>query len=481
MKQCFLMRPIISKVFSILWPLAILALPWQTRWILHQGTLAGFPWEEGTICIYVSWTVLLAASACGFFLAGKDRVREMLRGKEMRMIGIAAAVLFLPTIMTSSWSASMMWWLQIIILTLFIASLLASLPSVASAEGGRLSFLSVASWFVISMLPEAILGIFQFVNQDVLGSKWVGMATQHPWIAGTSVVQHGLYRVLRIYGSFPHPNILGGWLAMALTVIPLLIPAIRRTLRPLLYVAAAIFAYALVFTFSKSAWLAAAIGAMISCIEAFVHTDEWEKKIAVILFIIAAAGAGGLCMVTQWDHVDTRLQAQESLEQLSTVTRAQAIREGFDAWKQRPYFGWGANAGLVGISAIRKIHPFAIPIAPEPPHAAPLVALLDVGILGFIGAAILIFYLIVASIRKTTFRFRKKSITIPHPDPVIFTLIVLACIDHYLWTTWSGQSLMAMAVGLVVLGSGKSQSSESTFPRPLPSQEGELSKKVDEA
>ena len=418
------MRPIIYKLFSILWPLAILALPWQTRWILHQGSLSGFPWQEGTICIYASWTILLAAAACGFYLAGKDRCVDLLKQKKMRMIGIAAALLFLPTVMTASWSASLMWWLQMIILALFVSSLVAM----------RVSFMRLASWFLIAMIPEAILGIVQFANQDVIGSKWIGMADQHPWIHGTSVVQHGLYRVLRVYAGFPHPNIFGGWLAMALTVIPLLIPAIRRTLRPLLYVAAAIFAYALVFTFSKSAWLAAAVGATLSCIAAYVHSNEWDKKVAVILFIVAAVGAGGLCMATQWDHVDTRLQAQESLEQLSAVTRAQAFREGFDAWKQRPYFGWGANAGLIGISAVRKDHPFVIAtLAPEPPHAAPLIALLDIGILGFIGAAILIFYLVLASIRKTTFRFGKKSITIPHPDPVIFTLIVLACIDHYLW------------------------------------------------
>jgi len=223
------MRPIISKAFSILWPLAILALPWQTRWILHQGTLAGFPWEEGTICIYASWIILLGASACGLYLAGMNRVKEMLRQKSMRMIGIAAAILFLPTVMTASWSASFMWWMQIVILSLFISSLIAM----------RVSFARLASWFIIAMLPEAILGLVQFVNQDVVGSKWVGIADQHPWIHGTSVVQHGLYRVLRIYAGFPHPNILGGWLAVALTVAPLLIPSINRKFRPLLHVVAA--------------------------------------------------------------------------------------------------------------------------------------------------------------------------------------------------------------------------------------------------
>ncbi|MFA5130113.1 MAG: O-antigen ligase family protein [Patescibacteria group bacterium] len=438
--------PIISKLYSVLWPLAILILPWQTRWIFAQGSIGSYPWEQGTLCVYASWILLLLAAGFGFAVAGWERIKSMCNWKHAKILAIAVALLILPAIMTSSWHASFMWWAQAIILTLFIWSLVAV----------RISFARAASWFLISLIPEMILGFVQYINQDVSASSWLGIAEQHPWVHGTSVVEHGLYRVLRAYAGFPHPNIFGGWLAIALVLIPMLIPAARYRYRPFLAILAALFSFVLVLTFSRSAWLATAIGFAVAAIAAFFSSSTSDRKTAVILFSIAAIGSGLLGVYTQWDHVNTRLQNTETLELLSEFTRSQALREGIDAWKKRPLFGWGEGATNLGIAEVRKTTPFLIPLAPEPPHVAPLAALVDIGVVGILGAVLLAAFLLLASIRRQTISIKGKSITIPYPDPLILTLIALACIDHYLWTTWSGQALLAMVVGLVVLRSGNS-------------------------
>jgi hypothetical protein len=47
------------------WRLAILALPWQTRWFAEGPALGGLPWEQGRWAFYLSYiplgiTVLMA-------------------------------------------------------------------------------------------------------------------------------------------------------------------------------------------------------------------------------------------------------------------------------------------------------------------------------------------------------------------------------------------------------------------------------------
>src|SRR5690349_8627644 len=47
------------------WRLALLALPWQTRWFSEGPMLGGLPWEQGRWAFYLSWiplglTVLMA-------------------------------------------------------------------------------------------------------------------------------------------------------------------------------------------------------------------------------------------------------------------------------------------------------------------------------------------------------------------------------------------------------------------------------------
>src|SRR5205085_1603672 len=65
--------------------------------------------------------------------------------------------------------------------------------------------------------------------------------------------------VLRAFGTFPHPNILGGYLALALVCLPMLWNAWRGGRWPL-WGAAALLAGGLLATFSRAGWLAALVG-----------------------------------------------------------------------------------------------------------------------------------------------------------------------------------------------------------------------------
>lgn len=420
----------------MLWRLSILLLPWQTRWIFVRGSIFEFAWEQGTVSVYVSQVLLIATIFVGVVLFRDEWKRfigrlvnsERRAGQNRKtLIADAIALFAIATLATTSWIASGMWCVQVFILTAFFATLF-----VASVSAR-----SVATWFVISIFPHAMLGIYQYAVQDILGSSFLGIATHRPWISGTSVVEHGLYRVLRAYGGFPHPNILGGWLALGLTLLPWLIRQARTKQVMLAYVfTGVIVAAAFVFTFSRGAWIAGLLGIACAVPFAWTRSTEQLQKQALILFSFLIVFTLSWAAVMQWDHIEARFTSAHRLERWSLETRSNAILEGIEAWKLRPVAGWGVGASLVGITAVRMGDSFWSAIAPEPPHAVPFVVLLETGVLGAIALAALAFAMMQWFVRKR----RWEAI------PILAILGVVSFTDHYLWTLWPGMVLAAYLV-----------------------------------
>jgi hypothetical protein len=77
-------------------------------------------------------------------------------------------VLLFTTAFTSSWSASLLWWLHAVLLGLFAATLLVR----------NVSSQSIITWFLFSLIPHAGLAIVQFAAQHVWDSTLFGVAEQ---------------------------------------------------------------------------------------------------------------------------------------------------------------------------------------------------------------------------------------------------------------------------------------------------------------
>ena len=63
---------VVARAFPWTWRLAVLALPWQTRWFQEGPRIAGYPWEEGRISIYASQLLMLLVVVAHEFLRSKD-------------------------------------------------------------------------------------------------------------------------------------------------------------------------------------------------------------------------------------------------------------------------------------------------------------------------------------------------------------------------------------------------------------------------
>ena len=212
----------LSKIIEWGIYLLVFLLPWQARVIYKVGELAGGFWEYGTFAVYGTELLLLVLVVLNIiekFRNKKEEIRKKKGGMTTivkpclpagRLLNCSIVLLFVVTILTVFWAGDS--GLGLYKFGMLLEGFLLFWLVVSS----RVSFRRMAWILVLSGVVQAGLGIWQFLGQEILGNKWLGMATQFPMDGGVSVVETSLRRWLRAYGTLPHPNILGGWLVVGL-------------------------------------------------------------------------------------------------------------------------------------------------------------------------------------------------------------------------------------------------------------------------
>ncbi len=69
---------------------------------------------------------------------------------------------------------------------------------------------------LVSILLQGVIGVLQFIKGTSLGISFLGESKIVNGMYGSSFIQIQGENLLRAYGTFPHPNILGGWFLLLL-------------------------------------------------------------------------------------------------------------------------------------------------------------------------------------------------------------------------------------------------------------------------
>ena len=371
--------------------------------------VGGLPWEQGRLSIYLSWMpiMLMIFFACHQF---KEDLEDKALSVSDWAVVIGMLLFGLPAFVSIYPQASWQWLTQVGLLAFFAWSL-------RQLHVGRRELLT---WSVVAILPHALLAVWQYVTQFVSGSKWLGMASQNPADLGVSVIEVDGRRVLRAYGGFPHPNILGGWLALGLMGVTLLAVRVTdRARRNGLAAVGALFVVALILSFSRAAWIAAAVGVIATL--AFVWQKTWtreERRRAFLIPLVIAVTAVGSLLVTR-DVVSVRAQSDARLEVKSADERMASLAASWRLVGEEWWLGQGQNTAIY---ALDKAGSGMIP-----PHLVFLLILLETGLIGVLGAALLL-----ARWLRYSGRFGFL---------LLATIAPLVLFDHYLWSLWAGQAL----------------------------------------
>ena len=205
-------------------------------------------------------------------------------------------------------------------------------------------------------------------------------------------------------------------------------------------------------SYARGAWIAVAVGVIVLVVmivwtarRSVAGTDTAGRvPIPYSQYLIITLASSVLfafvVAIPQYDHLATRFDLSQRLEAKSIETRVMSLREGLDLFLRHPIEGTGPNAELLDVARSLPKGLSTVPL--EPPHDAYLLALADVGVLGFLALAYLAAFVVHAAFRDT-----RRVI----PIAVLSTLVILALFDHYPWSLWAGQSLVAAVLALIFL------------------------------
>ncbi len=410
----------------------VFLIPWQARLILAEGSLNESYWEYGTSSFYATevilFFVLLALVLRGVFYIKKEKPKFSVK----RFFGIAGAVFLLL-----AWSGFSVFWSidNSLAFEKFIILIEASAVFLI-IYSGAIDLRKIVLAVIFSGFAQALFAIAQFALQWIPESTYIGMSSQDASELGVSVVETDLRRWLRAYGTFPHPNILAGWLVLSLL---LLISDLKRASQRLLdvfrYPILIILLFGLLATFSRSAWIGFLIFFIMFLFSLFI-SRAWFEGVK-IFFVVSAVIA--VFFITFQEPMATRLGIGGRLEQKSNSERMLSISQSAQIIKARPFTGFGI--GNYGLAVHRKIDDSQKAWYYQPVHNIPLLIWSEIGFIGVVIVLLVLLFIVISFIRP---RFNFLGIAFFSP------LVVICLFDHYIWSLYPGMMIGAVWMGSVL-------------------------------
>ncbi|MFA5024842.1 MAG: O-antigen ligase family protein [Patescibacteria group bacterium] len=444
-----------KKVGAVLLYLLVFLLPLQTRLIIRPGMVNFGYLEYGTISLYLTdiiLVVLLSFLALNFLLPqAKKFLTISWFSPKIKTDYALMALVFLELIVFVSVFFAPYKLLAIYKYSLFLLGIIIFLIISRSEFFSRLKLIYS---LLAGIFLQAILAIYQFVTQSTFASKILGLAAHNSAISGVSVVevynrQGLLLRWLRSYGGLDHPNILGGVLAIGIIILLGLLverkkwqiaEKHKRLFIIINYSLLFFFSVALLFTFSRAAYLAVLIGgATVLILSGACHLKEkMNPKSLECGFIL---GFGLLFIVVcsmLFSAVDLRFFNDSRLDQISNHERIGGYAEAVRSVVTRPLTGWGVGNYYL---SLYDREPYFPSYFYQPAHNVLLLVAAEIGIVGA-----LLFILFIGFIAgKKLLNFKHNGLALA----LIFALFIMAMVDHWLWSLHFGIFFFWLVLGIV--------------------------------
>ena len=282
------------------------------------------------------------------------------------------------------------------------------------------SFSKTVLFFSIPVIYSSLLAIAQFIIQRSAGGiMWyLGERTFYASTFGIAAVSVSGKLLLRPYATFPHPNVLGGFLAVILSLmIYLLTKSLTvKKYRPFLFLSILAGLPALVLTFSLGAWLVFLSGLLFI----FIKPLKQPAIIFSLIFLLSIL-------------IPFMPFAPKSL------TERRELAESFwSHFQKHPAFGAGLNNSLIyqyGSRAVKKgLHLM------QPVHNIYLFVAGELGILGLTG------FLYLLSCLASGYRKRTNERILP-----FILILLLGFFDHYPLTLQQGQLLFVIFSAFAII------------------------------
>ena len=259
---------------------------------------------------------------------------------------------------------------------------------------------------VASVLIQGVLGTMQFIGGSSLGLSMLGESQVVSGMQGSSFVTLKNEVFLRAYGTFPHPNVLGGYFVMNVLLGLFLYSKSKdfyKKLSILLIILSGVF---VTLTFSRI---------VILLVLGIVFVTLVYKLIKGKLFSFTP-----LLLVERFTNLI-------SGNDTSWTDRINLMKSGLGVMKNNLMFGTGLGNFTKGMennipSTVNGV------LLIQPVHNVLLLMIAELGIVGSLLYVLLLGKVLVSNVSKMNW-FKWL---------VILTLVVIGCFDHYLFSLPQG-------------------------------------------
>lgn len=413
-------------------------------------TTGGDLFPYNTLFLYVTDLIVLGTLILAFTRwIGRDRQMPAARTSVVSLpvlLGLLAflAITLIAAVRHPAGGLGILYWGRLALFSLFTLYLAKNLD--------RLGRSWIAAVFLAGVLQSA-LAIWQFLAQRDMGLSWLGENKLAPTFDGVAKIAVAGEKLLRSYGTFPHPNVLGAFLLLALLVSAYgylrrpgagSVPGSRRWLPETAWLGGfALMELALFFSFSRAAWAGGLLGILVLLIGLFKHRarlrpEEWRRLAALLLvtafvalFTVATFGAA-------W-----RARSWPEPREQAVSLRLFLMRASLHEINDHRVLGVGPG------NFVPMLQRYLDPSLPrwiwQPVHNLYLLIAAESGLLGLMAFLFLIGFLL------RHLRSRPRDALLRAAAASLFVaFLLLAFFDHFFWTFEQGIALFWLSAGLLL-------------------------------
>lgn len=278
---------------------------------------------------------------------------------------------------------------------------------------------------VLPALGESLLAVFQWWRQSsIFGYLPFGGPVYRAGQPGLATVAFWGAQKVRSYGTFPHPNALGGYLAVVLiwVIWGIWERGVMRGKKGGVLVL--VLLTGLFLSFSRSAWWVATVGTLVLLGS---RLRSKTARLGIVLLLL------GLFLGTGW-YLGSQLGSP------SWLRRGELISASFNMLQKSPWLG----IGLGEFTAVSENYYQTSELIRfvQPVHNLYLLSVAEVGLLGGLGLLLGVAFLVRSLlVRTSTPFFLPLSLSLG-------AVLLLGLFDHYWWTLPQTSLIFWLTLGL---------------------------------
>ncbi|KKU80824.1 MAG: hypothetical protein UY09_C0052G0001, partial [Parcubacteria group bacterium GW2011_GWA2_47_8] len=306
----------------------------------------------------------------------------------------------------------------------------------------------IAGALVAGGLIQATIALGQTIMQHDLGLRLFGESPLSPTTAGVAKIDTVNGKLIRAYGTFPHPNVLGAYLVTALLSAYYVFVRYAERSRVAGLVLIGILVFGLISTYSRlsiAMWAASSAFFLVYCIVARREPTTGEMRIRLrSQAILLGCTLIGLFIGVFTTNAVLFSRIQPGALEETVSLRAQYNQVGAAAWLEAPVLGVGIGNIIPYFEQRYDSYDYPAWVF-QPPHNLYVLIAAETGTVGlvvFIALLGLVALRCIVGLRQH--RGSDSVISV-----VLFvSFLVLAFFDHYFWTLQQGRLLWWLVIGL---------------------------------